>query len=176
MTKFLIGLFLASAAFGADIFTVGISTSFRYEDMEKQCYLPPLSNNFVLAAETEGNKIIKAKLKKTRLDGFSQILDLSSEDIAGIETQWIDSRQWLKTWRVSGKVLAMLLYGGTDQGFDTCYPYQGIDGLEPDSFVFTFTVKGIKATYSDSNEAHFSGATKDNQPYRIEMYLIQERY
>lgn len=176
MSKFLIGLFLASASFGADIFSIGISTSFRYTDMEKQCYLPPLGNNFVLVAERNGEKIIKAQLKKTMLEGYSEILDLTSDDIAGIETQSIGARQWLKTWRVSGKVLAMLLYGGTDQGFDTCYPYQGIADIDPSTFVYNFTVKGSETSYSDSNEAQFWGSTKKGTTYHIEMYLIQDRY
>lgn len=175
MAKVWLFLFFASMGFGMDIFSIGIRTSFRYEDMEKQCYLPPLANTFVLAAELNGSTIVRAKLKKTMLDGYSKIIELSEEEIADINAHKIDSRLWLKSWKVSGRVLGMLLYGGTDQGFDTCYPYQGIDSIQPDTFTFEFNKGGVEKSYSDSNEAQFAGATKNGGAYRIELLLVQDR-
>jgi len=175
MAKFWMLLFLASVSFGKDIFSVGIRTSFRYEDLEKQCYLPPMANHFVLAAEVESGAIQSAKLKKTMLDGYSQVLDLTESEIRDIQPQEIKGRLWLKSWKVTERVLSMLLYGGTDQGFDTCYPPSGIETIEPASFTFEFNSGSNEKMYSDSNEALFGGTTKKGAPYRIELFLVQDR-
>jgi len=159
---------------GAEVLSIGIRTSFRYEDLKHQCYLPPMAINFFLAAELEGGQITKMELRKTLMKGYSKILELSAEEISQIQFQKADSHLWLKNWQVSGRVLDMLIYGGTDQGFDTCYPAEDLTSIEPSSFTFTFLSETTEKLYSDSNEAHFEGTTKGGNAYRIDLLLVQD--
>lgn len=175
MAKYWIVFLLASISFGSDVISIGLRTSFRYEALEKECSLPPLGDHFIFSAILEGNKITQAMLKKTMVDGYSEVLELLPEEIAEIEVQSINSHIWLKRWRVSGRILERLLYGGTDKGFDTCYPFHGIETIQPDFFVFEFKNTVAGANYSDSNEAHFTGNTKKGQAYEIELFLVQDR-
>ena len=175
MAKFWMILFLASVSFGTDLLSIGIRTSFRYEDLKHQCYLPPVAINFVLAAELEDGQITKAELRKTLMNGCSKILDLTADEISHIQFQKGDSHLWLKNWQVSGRVLEMLFNGGTDQGMDTCYPPETLASVQPLAFTFTFPSTQSEKLYSDSDEAHFGGTTKSGRAYRIDMFLVQDR-
>jgi len=175
LAKFWMILFLASVSFGTDVLSIGIRTSFRYEDLKHQCTLPPVAVNFILAAEVQDGQITKMELRKTQMKGYSKVLELSPEEISQIQMQKADSHLWLKNWQVSGRVLEMLFYGGTDQGLDTCYPPESLTSIEPSSFTFTFPSEQTEKLYSDSNEAHFEGTTKSGNAYRIDLLLVQDR-
>jgi len=167
MAKLWSVLFLCSMGFGADILSLGIRTEFRYADIDHQCYLPPLAENFTLAAEIDGHQITRATLRKNMLSDYSQIIELSSEEIAEL-TPLAKGSQWqLSQWKLSGRVLEMIFLGGKDQGLDTCFPPEPLATVSPQTFDFVFSS-------ADSNKAVFTGETKSGKAYRIELSLTQD--
>ena len=167
MAKFWLFLLGSSFCFAADVLSIGIRTEFRYADLDHQCYLPPLAENFTLAAEVEENKITRATLRKNLLSGYSKKIELTPSEIADISSAYKPEHWVLEGWAVSGRVLEMLLWGGTDQGVDTCFPPESLETIAPSQFAFRF--KG-----SDSNKAVFKGKTKSGKAYRIELSLSQD--
>jgi len=168
--------FLASIGFATDVLSVGIRTHFKYADMEMQCSLPGMARNFVLSAELREGKVTKAKLRKTQLDKFSEVLEFEGDELDSIQVTEKQGSLWVKKWEVSGRVLGMLMRGGKDQGFDTCYPPHALSTIDPESFLFDFSAHPSTALpYSDSNTGVFKGITEKGNSYRIELQLIQDR-
>lgn len=175
MAKYFLVLLLSSVSFGADVLALGIRTGFRYSDLDHQCYLPPLGRNFTFSAEIEKGSVIRAKLKKNLLDSFSEILELNSEEIKDIQVQELGTTLWIKQWRVSGRVLDMLIRGGSDEGYDACSPPEKLASIRPDSFDFIFDFKnGGAFSYHDSNLGVFQGQTESGRTYRFELEMIEE--
>lgn len=167
---------MASVGFSTDILSVGLRTSFKYADMDTQCSLPGMARNFVLSAEIDGDQVTKAKLKKTHLDKYSEVLDLEEAELDSIEIAEKQGTLWIKKWEVSGRVLALLIQGGKNQGYDSCYPPKALSTISPESFLFDFSLSQATALpYSDSNTGIFKGLTESGDPYRIELQLIQDR-
>jgi len=168
--------FLTSIGFATDVLSVGIRTHFKYADMDMQCSLPGMARNFVLSAEVNSGKVTKAKLRKTHLDTYSEVLELEGNELDSIQISEKQARLWIKKWEVSGRVLDLLMRGGKDQGYDTCYPPHALSTIDPESFLFDFPAHSSTALpYSDSNTGVFKGLTEKGNPYRIELQLIQDR-
>lgn len=176
MSKFLLLLFSTSLCWGSELLSVGLRTGFEYADLDHACSLPPLSRTFVFTAETNGVSLSEGKLKKTELAGYSKIIELTPTELADIEVQRSGGTFWLKRWKVSGRLLHALFYGGIDQGIDTCFPPEKLASIEPDVFTFDFEAPTSENThYTDSNLAVFKGTTQSGKTYRIEMMLIQDQ-
>lgn len=176
MGKLLLLLFTTSLCWGNELLSVGLRTGFDYADLDHTCSLPPLSRTFVLTAETDGVSLIQGKLKKTELAGYSKVIELNPEELADVEIQRSGGTLWLKRWKVSGRLLHALFYGGIDQGIDTCFPPGKLASVEPDVFIFDFESPASENTnHSDSNLAVFKGTTQTGKTYRIELMLIQDQ-
>lgn len=168
--------FFATIGFATDVLSVGIRTHFKYADMDLQCSLPGVARNFVLSAELNEGKVTKAKLRKTHLDTYSEVLELEGNELDSFQITEKQGHLWVKKWEVSGRVLALLMRGGKDQGYDTCYPPHALSTLSPESFLFDFSAHPSTALpWSDSNTGVFKGVTEKGNPYRIELQLIQDR-
>ena len=167
MAKFWLLMLASSFCLATEVISVGIRTGFRYADLDHQCYLPPLAENFTLAAEMNETKMTRAILRKNFLSGYSQMIELDSNEMSNIVSYNKGDLWKLTSWTVSGRLLEMLLWGGTDQGVDTCFPPEPLTTMNPSQFTFQFS-------QTDSNKAVFQGITKSGKAYRIELSLSQD--
>jgi len=176
MIKFLLAFSLSLPCFASDVLSVALRTEFRYADFETQCYLPGIAENFHFSAEVKEGRVVRALLRKVLLSGYSEVLELDANEMKNIEVVEFAHSLWVRNWKVSDRVLGMLIRGGTDQGLDTCYPPEELASVKPESFIFMFSgLSGSKKpAYVDSNKAVFQGSTASGKPYRIELALTQD--
>lgn len=177
MIKFLLAFLICNPLLAADVFSVALRTEFRYADFETQCFLPGMAENFRFSAEVENGRVVRAILKKVLLSGFSEVLELDPSEMKNIEIHEVSHSLWVKSWPVSGRVLWMLMRGGTEQGLDTCYPPEDLASVNPSAFQFVFQGldNGGNPFFVDSNTAVFQGKTISGRNYRIELSLTQDR-
>lgn len=168
-----------SLVLGTEILSVDFKPELRYRDIERACEFSPQVRLFSLTAELDGEKIIRARLRKNSKYSKEHILDLDESEMKNILAQDTvkGPKALIQRFEASERMLRFFFY----EAFvveSPCVPRDSLVDFAPSSAIFEYRLPDPTTdpfVYDDvsSNVVVFKGTNVKQQFFQIELSLTQ---